>query len=69
MCTERPPFSGLCIFKFVMIKRWTSGSFPMTFQLALKFQHAVASRLDRGFQWEMEGLQRPELWENDLSSA
>lgn len=41
----------------------------MTFQLALKFQHAVASRLDRGFQWEMEGLQRPELWENDLSSA
>lgn len=34
----------------------------MTFQLALKFQHAVASRLDRGFQWEMEGLQRPELW-------
>lgn len=34
----------------------------MTSQLALKFQHVVASLLDCDFQWEVEVFQRTEVW-------
>lgn len=34
----------------------------MTFQLALNFQHVVASLLDCDFEWEMDIFQRTELW-------